>query len=540
MQISEYSLPIANKLVNDYVHHTKDMSCCYDYSIHEKEYVKKRFDDLQGRVFPRSQLSDYLSIFHSQFPIGEKTRENIRKLANDNTYVVIGGQQAGLLTGPLYSIHKITSIIQLAKKYEQELGVDVVPVFWIAGEDHDLQEINHVHVEASGHVKKKIFYQREERTIASETVLNEEQCRKWIDEVVKTYGETMYTKEVRALLQEAVRDSHTYVDFFAHLVCRLFKKEGLVLIDSGDAGLREIEAPYFSKMVHAHEQVAEAFVRQQQHLITEGYQPIIQAKDTSMHLFIQQDGERHLLEKVGEDLFQTKDGKMTFTYTQLSSIAEQSPHLLSNNVVTRPLMQEYLFPTLAFVAGHGEVAYWGELKQVFEAHKMKMPPIMPRQMITIIEPSVQKALIATGLELEEVLRRGVEPFRVSWLQQQSSYDIESEFVEAESQLNLIHEKLREVATSVNPALEGLAEKNYKKITEQVAFLQRTIEKEILLRHDVEMKKFDQIDRSIWPLGIPQERVWNIFYYLNKYGVSFIDQLVTVSLEWNHKQKVLEI
>jgi bacillithiol synthase len=540
MRINEYSLPIANKLVDDYMYNKKDMSCCYDYNIHDKDYVKVRWNDLRNRVFPRKEMSDYLQTFHERFDIGEKTKENIRKLANEDTYVVIGGQQAGLLTGPLYSIHKITSIIQLAKKYEQELGVEVVPVFWIAGEDHDIQEINHIHVKANDRVKKKIFYQREEKTIASQTVLNEEQCRKWIDEVVKTYGETTYTKDVRTLLYDALHASTTYVDFFAHLILHLFKKEGLVLVDSGAEELRKIEAPYFSKMVRQHEQAGAAFVAQQQRLKEEGYSPIIYAKDNSVHLFVQQHGERHLLEKVGEDSFQTKDGAMTFTYAELLRIAEQSPHLLSNNVVTRPLMQEYLFPTLAFVAGPGELAYWGELKEVFAVHEMKMPPIMPRQMITLVEPSVKKALEDVDVSMEDVLLHRVEKLRAHWLQQKSSCSIEEEFEQAELKLNHIHERLRAVAYTVNPTLEAISQKNYRKIAEQLNFLQSAIEKEMLLQHDVEMKKFQRIEQSIWPLEAPQERMWNIFYYLNKYGLNFIDTLVSVPLKWDHKHKVLEI
>jgi bacillithiol synthase len=540
MQIKEYTLPITNKLVDDYIHNKKEMSCWYDYNIHDKEYVKTRWKDLQNRVFPRKELSEYLQSFHERFEVGEKTQENIRQLANEDTYVVIGGQQAGLLTGPLYSIHKLTSIIQLAKKYEQQLGVKVVPVFWIAGEDHDLQEINHVHVQANDRVKKKMFYQREERTIASQTVLNAEQCQKWIDEVVKTYGETEYTKEIRTLLHDSLHASTTYVDFFAHLVLRLFKEEGVVLIDSGDEGLRKLEAPYFKEMVQRHEKAGAAFVEQQHLLQEQGYSPIIHAKDNSMHVFIQQNGERHLLEKAGDDVFQTKDGAITFTYTELLHIAGQSPHFMSNNVVTRPLMQEYLFPTLAFIAGPGELAYWGELKQVFATHDMKMPPIVPRQMITIVEPSVKKAMADVGVGMEEVLLHRVEILRTSWLQRKSSRSIEDEFVQATAEFNHIHEKLRELACTVNPTLEAISQKNYRKITDQLHFLQQTIEKELVLQHDVEMKKFQRMELSIWPLEAPQERIWNIFYYLNKYGLGFIDVLVSAPLEWNHKHKVLEV
>ncbi len=536
MDIQEISFSLSGA-AGDYLSGKKEITAHFDYTM---DQMKKRVEDLKERTFEREKLASYLLKYHERFNAGSKTIENIHALQNDDTYVVIGGQQAGLLTGPMYTIHKIISILQLAAQQEEELGIRVVPVFWIAGEDHDIDEINHVYVTKERSIKKFVFPQKHiQKSTASETALDKELCWNWVQDIFKTYKETKYTNDMLHFIKDCLDKSHTYVDFFAHIIIELFKEDGLVLIDSGDKELRKLEAPFFQTLLSRHEELQKGLSMQKNLLKESGYTPLIATKEQAIHLFMHIDGERWLLEKEDNGLFSCKDGSVTFSYEELSRIAKEKPELLSNNVVTRPLMQEYLFPTLAFIGGPGEVAYWSELRQVFYAAGFLMPPVVARHMISYLERSIATDVQDLKISVQDIFAKKVAMLREDWLENQVSEPIEEEFERARSSIEDIHQALQELAVRVNPAMEPFAQKNKQKIEQQLSVLERAIQKNIENRHAVELNKFRRIETSLQPLGLLQERVWNVFYYLNEYGFDFIRQAVNLPFEWNAHHKIVK-
>ncbi|MFD3448036.1 bacillithiol biosynthesis cysteine-adding enzyme BshC [Microbacteriaceae bacterium 4G12] len=539
MEMKEISVALLKGAAADYLEQKQDIVSCFDYPL-EADVFQKRVKDLEGRTYLRRELVDHLLQYNKRLHAGAKTIENIYALAQDDTYVVIGGQQAGLLTGPLYSIHKVISILQLAKEQEEHIGSRVVPVFWIAGEDHDIDEINHVFVMNNGRMKKSIIPQTEtKKTIASNTPLDYDLCWNWVQEVFKTYPETKYTKDLLQLVQDCLRKSNTYVDFFAHMIMELFKEEGLILIDSGSDELRELEKAFFATVLEHHEGIQAGLNKQQQLLQERGYTPIITTKQNAIHLFFHADGERWLLEKEGER-FVCQDGKYAFSYDELREMMEKTPQLFSNNVVTRPLMQEYLFPTLAFIGGPGEIAYWAELQQVFHEVGFVMPPVVPRLMISYIERAIDTDMHDVALTPEDVLLKRIGKLREEWLANQVVVPIAERFTTARKQIEEVHASLRDLAGQVNVGLEGFAEKNQMKIDQQLDILERAIQKDIETKHAVHLNKFRRIEVSLQPAGSLQERVWNICYYLNEYGFDFIPELMKLSFTWDGTYKVIKL
>ena len=168
-----------------------------------EDAFKQRVQDLREREFFRQDLVAHLLEYNTKLQAGEATIQNVKALGDEDTYVVIAGQQAGLLTGPLYTIHKIISVLQLAKEKEESLGVKVVPVFWIAGEDHDMDEINHTFVTKNKN-KKTIFHDRNPKRRVLQSLSFLEDCRKWIEEIFKTYPETNFTKDVLQFIDDSL------------------------------------------------------------------------------------------------------------------------------------------------------------------------------------------------------------------------------------------------------------------------------------------------------------------------------------------------
>src|SRR5690625_2971933 len=248
MRIDPIQLTNLNKLINDYRNNNNNIMQYFDYSpFHDYE---KRVNDLQNRLFKREQLTDVLFTMNKSWDAPQTTFDNIEKLKNNNSVVVICGQQAGLLTGPLYTINKIISIIQFARQKEKSLKVPVIPVFWIAGEDHDFDEINHVFLlEDSKMTEYRLLQNVFGKYPISDIVIDDSKAHKWLQNVIEQLKETEYTKDLYQAIKTCLKESNTYVDFFARLIYHLFDKEGLVLMDSDHRKLRQIESEYFVNLI---------------------------------------------------------------------------------------------------------------------------------------------------------------------------------------------------------------------------------------------------------------------------------------------------
>ncbi|MEK4539780.1 bacillithiol biosynthesis cysteine-adding enzyme BshC [Bacillus sp. FSL R5-0585] len=538
MEIKEISVP-QRGIVADYMNGKKEIQSCFDYMLTEDAF-KQRLHDLREREFFRQDLVAHLLEYNTKLQAGESTLQNVKALGDENTYVVIAGQQAGLLTGPLYTIHKVISILQLAKEKEESLGVKVVPVFWIAGEDHDMDEINHTFVAKNKKMKKTIFYDRNpKKASASESELSVEDCRNWIEEIFKTYPETNFTKDVLKFVDDALKKSNTYVDFFAHLITKIFANSGLILVDSHHPELRKLEIPFFKRIISKYKEVQEG-LRNQQEVIKElGYKPIIETKSHAVHIFMEIDNERVLLEE-HQGKFVGKDGAHSFSYEELIEEMERNPARFSNNVVTRPLMQEYVFPTLAFIGGPGELAYWSELQQVFHTVGFQMPPVVPRLTITYVERDIATDLFDLQLREIDPFLNDVDKLRKNWLSNQIEEPIDDHFEKAKKEIADIHTSLQQFVKKIEPGLGAFAGKNELKINEQIELLERMLKRNVEKKYEVQLNKFRRIQFALRPLGAPQERVWNVCYYLNQFGLDFVDRVIENSFSWDGKHHVIKL
>ncbi len=538
MEIKEISVP-QQGVVADYMNGKKEIQSCFDYMLTEDAF-KQRLHDLREREFFRQDLVAHLLEYNTKLQAGESTLQNVKALGDENTYVVIAGQQAGLLTGPLYTIHKVISILQLAKEKEESLGVKVVPVFWIAGEDHDMDEINHTFVAKNKKMKKTIFYDRNpKKASASESELSVEDCRSWIEEIFKTYPETNFTKDVLKFVDDALKKSNTYVDFFAHLITKIFANSGLILVDSHHPELRKLEIPFFKRIIGKYKEVQEG-LRNQQEVIKElGYKPIIETKSHAVHIFMEIDNERVLLEE-HQGKFVGKDGAHSFSYEELIEEMERNPARFSNNVVTRPLMQEYVFPTLAFIGGPGELAYWSELQQVFHTVGFQMPPVVPRLTITYVERDIATDLFDLQLRESDPFLNDVDKLRENWLSNRVEEPIDDHFEKAKKEIADIHISLQQFVKKIEPGLGAFAGKNELKINEQIELLERMLKRNVEKKYEVQLNKFRRIQFALRPLGAPQERVWNVCYYLNQFGLDFVDRVMENPFSWDGKHNVIKL
>ncbi|MBT2687928.1 bacillithiol biosynthesis cysteine-adding enzyme BshC [Bacillus sp. ISL-47] len=544
MEILNLSLPATNRFATDYTAQTEELMQFFHYRFNSSSDYKARLGELKDRSFMRNELSEYIGKFMDRFPASAAVHESLAKLKQENSAVIIGGQQAGILTGPLYTIHKIISIISLAEQKEKELGVPVVPVFWIAGEDHDYQEVNHVYVEKTNKMEKVIYPEKVfEKSMVSNICLDRNKCKSWVEAIIESFGETQYTKSLLKTLRDTINQSESFVDFFAGIIMHLFKDTGLLLVDSGDRDLRMLERDILTKQIESFGEITKRVKDQQDQLKRSGFPNTIEIGENAANLFYydEKHKERILLEYNQEKkVFYGKECFHEFTMDQLMEIAEKYPERLSNNVVTRPITQEWLFPTLAFIAGPGEIAYWAELKKAFECFGMKMPPIMPRLNMTILERSVESDMKELNLDLQEVLTSGTEAKKKDYLELIKNESIEEQFRLTKEQLKQNYILIEELTGKEANALLPMLKKNEELLLKQMDFMESKIQQTIQKKHDVIISKYEKVENALRPGGSPQERVWNGLYYINKYGTSFVNDLLECPFIFDGTHKVIKI
>ncbi|MCJ8006169.1 bacillithiol biosynthesis cysteine-adding enzyme BshC [Lederbergia wuyishanensis] len=542
MDFESIVIPATNDFASLYIEQKEPVKGFFHYDITENTVYEKRYNDLMSRNIDRAGITRVIENYMMKFPQSEKTKRSLEKLRNEQSVVVIGGQQAGLLTGPLYTIHKIISIIKLAEEQESKLNKPVVPVFWIAGEDHDFLEINHVYVEA-GKSLQKISYKtnNDEKKMTSDIHYNKDDMFQYVNTVFMHFGEKEHTKKILTSLQAGIMQYNSITDLFSYIVMSLFKDYGLLIIDSADPGLRQMEEPFFSQLIDQNVEITQAVLSQQNEIGSHGFNKAIEMDNNAANLFVYVNNERILLDYLAErDLFYSKKAQVEWERENLHELLRQNPEQFSNNVVTRPLMQEWLFPTLAFIAGPGEIAYWGELKQAFDFLGHNMPPIIPRMNMTFLEAAVERDIYDLELSIEVILKNGVTKNRELFLESVADEELESILEQAktylEKQYNSIFKRLEESDRGLLP----LAKKNLSIHLKQLDFMEKKSNESLEIRHQTILDKYTRIERHLRPQGTPQERMWNIFYYLNEMGESFIHQLMEEKYVFDGTHKLIRI
>lgn len=500
----------------------------YDYALQEPGIYEKRH---QIAPHPHSEkLGQVIENYMSDLELSVSQRDNLSALRAGHQ-VVIGGQQAGLFISPLYTIHKIISIIVLAEEQSQALGTQIVPVFWIAGEDHDFSEVNHAYLynESQRRMEKfKVATKREAEDSVSHFDLTEEEMAATVTAFISQLHETERTQ---TLYNQLMQLPLNWTAHFKHLVHELFKNYGLILIDSADAGLRQLEKDQLLWMFDHHAEIDAAFQEGQRKMDSYSIETT-----TNVHLFMSVEGKRQLLNEV-EGRYYLNKSDDSFTKEELRSLIEHSPERFSNNVVTRPLMEEQLFNTLAFIGGPAEVRYWGELHAVFRFAEREMPIVMPRLRITYLDARMRKLLERYELPLAEVVTHGLQEQSDHFLQQDANTALFETLYQTTQHLESSYGEMAELAESEQ--VSRLIAANLKHHLKQVDYLKKAYNKELHQRNKTVLQHYNEIDAHLHPRGGLQERTWHPLVMLNNYSLALFDEVIE-SVHYTLDHQVLEI
>lgn len=528
MQLVQAKRVKSQQLAEDYVHQFDRVAERFDYHPWKVEEWYNRsgwLKDSEDDRADRSKLVELLTIYNEEIGNADPAvQEALCQLGGKDASVIIGGQQAGLFTGPLLVIHKAITIIRLAREKTAQLGKPVIPVFWIAGEDHDFDEVNHWYTLTS---QLQVERFRLEHPTGLREAVSRLQFESW-SEALSQMDEWLPPSEFKPELMERLHtfagSSRTLTELFARIMGWLFGSYGLVLVDSNDPRLRRLEAPLFSRLIEESTDVNRCILEGVKQVEQLGYTPQADQTEGNANLFFYDEkGERTLLQRDGEG-FTDRKRSFRLEAQALQDVVRVEPERFSNNVMTRPLMQDYLFPVLGVVLGPGEIAYWAMTRQAFHRIGFRMPILMPRLEFTLVEGTIHKNMMKFGLSYDDVMDH-FEDRRAEWLQDQGQYEVEELFSDTRRRILELYRPVLETASSINPGLAKLGDTNRQKIMEQLEYMRKKTSDALESKFSSGLRQLDRIRLGLNPLSKPQERVYNVFAYLNKYGVGWIGELI---------------
>ena len=480
---------------------------------------KESYLTLAGRIQTGASAPLVDALERQNAAWGNPVHEHLDVLRKPRTLAVVTGQQLGLFGGPLYTLYKALTAVKLSERLAEVLERPVVPVFWLEGGDHDLAEVSHLSVPGATQVEAITY--RSPTASGNSGSVGQLVLGPDIQRVREDLGHRLPPAEFRRQILDqyygAYREGVTFTDAFACTTARLLRKCPLVLINPEDPAVKQLVTPLFEKALCEH---AEAYARLEaaSEALERDYHVQVQPRAT--HLFYQDTFGRNAIRPHGAG-FTIQGSGQQLTATEVISRIHAHPHRFSPNVALRPLVQDTLLPTIAYVAGPGEVSYFAQFKGLYEWAGIPMPMIYPRASITLVEPREQRILRKHDLDMEDLLQ-DVETLLDRLVVKGSNVD--AAFQRAADALAEVLDKLSPTITAVDVTLGRTAEAARAAWLKELGKLRRRVARAEKSRHEVLRSQLVRSQQALFPEGKLQERVLNAAYYLSKYGPSFLDTL----------------
>lgn len=539
MRSEEIRLNYSNSLANDYLQDFSRVQEFFTYNPFKPESFIARSAHLDNTYSGerRSLVTQVMREYNSGLGAGPETLASVEVFSRPDALAVVTGQQAGILGGPLYSVYKALTAIQLASRMSKELARPVVPIFWIAAEDHDYTEVNEVNVlDREGQKLKLALDYQPDRKYSIGDIAVPNQFEALLADLGGLTQDTEFKAGFLELLRKSAQESENLADWFGRILLDWLGPLGLILINPLDKRLRALESEIFTGAIDRFSRINDVVSGNGAALAAKGY-PVSVSKDSdNVNLFMYMEQERLALTGSAEG-FKLKGREHTFGEEELLAIIAAEPERFSPNVVLRPLTQDVLLPTLAYVGGPGEISYCCQYKGVYELFNMEMPIIFPRANLTLVEGGSEKYLRKYQVSLEDLFNRQ-EEIQQENLKQRDEVGIDQIFADLEEKIAAAYVPVVSAIKGLDPALGKLGEENKERVISQVNWLRGKTLQAHRKANDVFIRQFRKLCSSLAPNGQLQERVYGGALFVLKYGPAIWRDLARVDLTSNTLHKVI--
>ncbi len=480
---------LANKLVYGQEELSSFLGTPFSLEAFEKQMQDKKENYTNAN---RGVLAQVLETNYSNSNTSDFQKRNVEALKRENTFTVTTGHQLSLFTGPLYFVIKILHVVQLAeslsKKYPHAY---FVPIFWMASEDHDFEEINQVN----------LFNNKLQWNANQSGAVGRFDMQNWED----------FRDELRALfnnhpdgeVMQMIEDYHgaTLAESTFNLVNALFKEYGVLVLDGDQKELKQLFAPIVKDEL-LNQRASKAVSKSNEELSKAGHAPQAHAREINLFLFANQ--KRIRIQKT--DTGYHCDGIGNFSEEELISMLNDKPEQFSPNVILRPVYQECILPNLCYVGGGGEMAYWLQLKGVFEAYKTSYPLIQVRNSLLVIDHATNGKIEPLNWNTEQLFQ-DVELLKKEYVFENTE---ELDFTDLRQKRDDLIEASTVIVQKVDPNMQGFVAAEMTRLTKQMENLEQKLLRAEKSKFEKSLKQMDQIKEKLFPNGGLQERSVNFF------------------------------
>ncbi|HWR13764.1 MAG TPA: bacillithiol biosynthesis cysteine-adding enzyme BshC [Terriglobales bacterium] len=522
-------IPHTSRLFLDFLQSSEKVKAFYPRSARVSEWAADEAKLIEYPAARRQAVADLLESQNRRWGLSAKGEENLRKFRN-GAAVAVSGQQVGVFGGPLFSILKAISAVEVAAQAESR-GVPCIPIFWLATEDHDLAEVSKVSVPANDGslAVLEVAPKAVEDSPVGDVRFGDE-----IVEPVQRLAELLGPSEVADALVQAYKPGERMGDAFAKLFASVFAELGIILIDAYDPEFHRIAEPIYRDAATKAAEIDRLLLARGKELEAAGYHQQVKVTSSSTLLFEIVQGRRQVVQRSNDHF---KVGGQKSSKEELLGRIENNPELFSANVLLRPVMQDYLLPTLAYIGGPAEVAYFAQVGVVHEELLGRRTPVLARFSATIVEQKQQKLLEKYGLALMDFFA-GQEKVRETMARRVLPDSLKSHLESADRAVAAALERVRTDLQQLDPTLVNAANRAEAKMRYQVDHLGKRAARAEILRNSIIERHAENLVTHLFPhKNLPEREIAGV-YYVAKYGTDLLHDLYKAAQDQCPDHRVL--
>jgi bacillithiol biosynthesis cysteine-adding enzyme BshC len=445
---------------------------------------------------------------------------------DEGGFFVTTGQQPGLFTGPLYSLYKSLTTVRLAQELQSALNRPVAPLFWVASEDHDWAEVDHTFVlDRENELREIRVPPRDEDEPA--WPIHRIALGDGIAAVVEAFAELLPDTDFSAayvdLLRASYRASSTLASGFSSVLESLIGPLGMLFVDADDPVVKEASLPALSREMEEAEAHERLLQERAQELEESGFHVQVPILPGGVNLFLEGPAGRERLYR-DDGGYHLRHSEHRLTKESILAQAQRNPGDLSPNVLLRPVVEGTLFPVLSYVGGPGEIAYYAQMSGIFQAHGVGMPVIHPRFSVTLVEPKIRKVISKFEMEIPN-LSRPFHELASEFARHEEPKEVRQALGEIRGGLAQGSKKLLKAASEVDPTLKGPVTHAHNAAFAAFEEAERKILQGVKRQNEIALSQLAKAQVHLYPNGMPQERILNVFYYLTRFGEALLPALL---------------
>jgi bacillithiol biosynthesis cysteine-adding enzyme BshC len=534
-------IPQTTRLFTDFLAYSPSAQPFYPHSPQFSEWFKTEASAVQYDPSRRERVSAILDRQNKSWGASAQTLANLNRLRG-GAFAVVTGQQVGLFGGPMFAIYKAMTAVKLAEE-ATAAGVDTVPVFWLATSDHDLAEVNHVSMPGSDGILRTLA--TSSHGIPDAPVSNVrlgDEILPVVEEAAALLGDT----EAAQFLRESYRPGENLGTAFARFYTRLFAPWGVILLDASDAELHRVAAPVYQMAIERAEDLEAALISRGEALDKAGYYQQVKVTPSSVLLFGLREGARTAIHRrvngsnpAVEFVIGAASGNQKLSSAELLNQIAAAPENFSPNVLLRPVVQDYLLPTLAYAGGAAEAAYFAQVGAVYETISGRVTPIVPRFSATIIDPKVQGKLQHYGITVLDAFQ-GPDALRHKLASRSLPAGLQEAFERANKSVEESFSGLQESLAKLDPTLVEASQTGSSKVRYQLDRLRERAMAAELRRSEVVGRHAEWLSNTLYPARALQERGVAGAYFVARYGTELLESIHDVIRTDCHDHQILEM